>query len=468
MITWENLKLWLKDELVSSLPYNLKAPQACSIKTDSRNIENSQWFLPLIGKNFNAHSFIDNLLSTNKIAGAFCEQQYLQNISPQQQKKLIIIKNSLHTYQLIAQEWKKTLPNLTSLAHTGSLGKTTCKAMCSLILAENAETLAFDGNYNNEIGIPQTLLKLTPSHRFACFELGACKIGDIRFLNQLVNPDLACCLNVNSSHLETFGSKENIYKTKTEIFEFVSNKNKINLVYGDDLVLLKKAKKISPNVISFGTKKENDCQLLSSATSNDSMTVNMRIFKYPLTIQLPCAHPSYPINALAAAAMAYSVTKNLDSIVKGLSKFTGVQSHYHVCHYQNTILVDDSYNASLESTLLGLQSIDSSFPSQKKILILGDILEAGDLTIPIHQKIGQQCSTVLNLKKIITVGKYSQIISQHAQKNGVSAKKIIHFSKVEELLEKNILDLNDPQLIYLKGSSKISLNKVANYVKNNT
>ena len=215
--TWDDYKKSLKDLSFGSLPEHLEAPKTKDIIIDTRTDKKNMWFLPIRGKNYNGHDFIEKAFREKKIIGAFCEREELDRFSPQIQKNLIVVSCALKALQKIAMENRKKATSGIVFAITGSVGKTTTKNMLEAIVKQTkAPYVASEKNYNNEIGVPLTLLKVEPKHKFIVLEMGARKQGDIRELTQIAKPNISICLNVGSSHLSTFKDKNAIYKTKLE------------------------------------------------------------------------------------------------------------------------------------------------------------------------------------------------------------------------------------------------------------
>ena len=254
-ITWHHYNNWLKKHLCNPLPEHLPTPQPSDIAIDTRSSSPRSWFLPLQGNNVNGHEFITQALKEKKILGAFCEKQHFYNIPAPYNKNLIQVKNTIQALQAIAQGWRNELSNIKLFAITGSVGKTTSKNMLYHILSQAQQTTSSPYNFNNEIGVPLSLLSMTSKDKYGVLEFGARRPGDITLLNNIARPNYVACLNVGSAHLDTFGGKEQIYNSKLEIIASAPKQSSCVVLY-DDEKLYRKALALNKKIYTFGTNKK--------------------------------------------------------------------------------------------------------------------------------------------------------------------------------------------------------------------
>jgi len=297
-------------------------------------------------------------------------------------------------------------------------------------------------------------------------EMGARHPGDIETLVNVALPTFTACLNVGSSHLSIFKTKDNIYATKLEILKNTKHL-KAAIVLGDDSKLLSLAQEKKVTLYSFGTTNQNDAKVLQTETTAEKkMRISCKVFDTPLNIELPATHESYPINALAASFLAYLGKIKDKTICEGLNNFKPSSSRFKTHFYKNKIIVDDSYNASPESLISGIKTINKLYPQKKISYILGDMLELGDQSTKLHRDIGRLCMTGKKTHNLLTVGTESKEIKSSAISSGLNHKQTEHYSSVQKLIGANVPLSFFGDVIYIKGSNSIKLLEFLNYLIN--
>ncbi|MBP6218151.1 MAG: UDP-N-acetylmuramoyl-tripeptide--D-alanyl-D-alanine ligase [Oligoflexales bacterium] len=467
MSTWQDYKKWLKPLLIeeqkeSELDYKsshkIPPPRPSNIYLDSRSIGPGQWFLPLRGKNHDAHQFIEMAIGRGA-AGYFTQTPKDQLALSDFGKTIpyIHVRDTLEALQAIAKGYRKTFSQLKLAALTGSVGKTTTKEMLGCILEEAGPTLPFLAHSNNEVGVPKAILNLNSNHLYAIIELGARHQGDIALLTELIDPDVCACLNVGSAHIEIFGKKENTYKAKQEIFSH-SRRNCVKVAPISDPLLLASSQEYSEHSMSFGFSAQATVYLQEVFWRYDGgMDLRVRIEGQEQTFSLPFAHEAYPLNLGAACAIAHAMKIPLDTMKKGLSRFQGAQGRYKIFHKGNLTFIDDSYNASPESMKTGLQTLVRSFGQKQKILVLGDMRELGELSNVAHKELGKLCYELVKPSLLITVGEQTRLTAQEAVSSGLAKDKTMHFANVDELCRAEIQFDRFGEIIYAKGSRSMAL-----------
>lgn len=459
MLTWDNYRVWLGDQWRCETMPKIDPPLLSAISTDSRTIKPGNWFLPLSGPNFDGHDFIKETI-TKGAAGFFFSRATQSKIDPQLIHYGVAVSDPLTAFQKAASGWRSTLTNLCIFALTGSSGKTTTKEMLTCILKKAGKTLANQASFNNEIGVPKTIAMLAQDDQFAAIEMGARHTGNIKFLCELVRPNIAALLNVGSAHIGEFGSFENLLNTKLEIFRNSPEKT-ICISPMDDLRIFEAARSTGKKIISFGYSSKSDIQIIKSDwNSNGSMDLIFRTPFGQIETFLPFAHQAYPINAAAACAMAVAGGIGAQAITEGLSSFTGTKGRFQIFRKENHFIIDDTYNANPESMRAGLQTLSRLFTSLKKIVILGDMLELGDRSSSEHKIIGEFCATIVKPEFIFAIGKHAEHISSGANSAGFPKQSISVFENVSEFLEEmpNLFELGD--VIYAKASNSLKLSRI--------
>ncbi len=459
MLTWENYRNWLGAALRGSLPSG-PAPALAAWSSDSRSIAMGEWFVPISGENFDGHRFIEAALQRGA-AGFFYAAGRRGEFKDEALSRGIAVEDPLAAFQKIASGWRGSLKNLRLLALTGSTGKTTTKEMLSTILQAAGPTLATQGSFNNEVGVPKTLQSLLPEHRYAALEFGARMPGNIKFLCEMASPDVAALINVGVTHLGIFGSLENLLNTKLEIFRN-SPRHAVQVAFHDDPRILGAARATGKKTVTFGSDQQADVGLLDSEwhTGDGKMTVKLRLNGKTTDVLFGIAHDAFPINAAAAAAMALAVGVPEAAIIKGLTGFKGVKGRYQIHKIGSLQLIDDTYNANPDSMRAGLATVQRAFKGRRLVLVLGDMLELGDTSAAEHRLVGRERVAPVSPTLLITVGPDGREIAEGARLGGLDPKRIRSFASVDELFAADLKFEELGDVLYAKASNGIKLSKL--------
>ena len=399
------------------------------IKTDTRILEKNDIFIALKGKNYDGNDYIEEALSRGAI---MC-------ITEIEHDKCIRVDNTFDALYKIGK-YIKDKYNKPLIAITGSNGKTTTKELLSYILSSKYNVLKCNNSHNNIIGVTETLFKLDDSYDLIVMELGTNKIGEISYLSKLCNPDLSIITNIGSSHLEFFGNKKTIFKEK---YSIVDGMKIPRLIVNGDSTYLKKL-----NKFKCGIKKHNDLIAYNIKIYETYLTFNIKLDEeYLIKFNTPCKHFINDILLAVKASLDYGV--DIDTIIDRISTFNMLDKRFNIEKYDNVTIINDCYNSSYESIMGGIDYLKKL--KGKKLLIIGDILELGKYSKKIHKKINYKLKFLCN-KDIITVGKYSKYI------------RGIHYNKSSDV---NKIDISKYKYIYIKGSRKINLETVYDYIKSN-
>ncbi len=458
MIQWDFYQRYLAGILIGPLPTLIPAPQPPVFSTDTRVLQPGAWFVPLQGPQFDGHAFLLEAQAKGAVGALI---QAGAALPAGLSLSTITVTDPLLAYQAIAKGWRfHTRP--TVIALTGSLGKTTTKELTLCLLEKNHRAvLASKGNFNNEIGVPHTLLRLKEGDQLALLELGARHPGDIRPLTELVAPDIAALLSIESVHLEVFGSMEALAKTKLEIFAH-SPPHTIWVANSDNTWI---AAGITPflstrTVITYG--KSSSCTVEIQQVEilpNGEARMTLRIETQGcITLTLPSAHPSYVQNTAAACAIALAAGLSPAEMQQGLATFPGVRGRFFRVDTPTCTMIDDTYNAHPSSMKAGIASLEALFPTQEKTLVLGDMLELGDQWQEAHEQVGALCTQLPHLRCLLTVGERGAFIAKGARSLGLSPTKMKHYASTTDLL-RDTLSL-PPGVLYAKASRAIGLDRL--------
>lgn len=452
----------LLEPLVLEFGKHVKLPDKLPnlIETDSRTIQSGQWFLPIVGESFDGHDFIAD--SLNKGAAGFFYQKDRYKGDQDHLSHGIAVADTLRFLQSLGTAWRLEFQNLKLVAITGSSGKTTAKEMISQILNEKGNALATQGSLNNELGVPKTLCRLKPEHDYAIIEMGARHVGDIDFLLQMADPDVAVVLNIGNAHLGAFGSAEKLRQAKSEMI-VNSSYNSAAIVPSLDKKLVKLAETHHQSLVTFGEGAHDHVRIAKTIVGKKGrMSVDLTIESNPVSIDFPVFHHAYPINIAASCAVAHALKLSPEEMKRGLEKYISIKGRYAISLVGDTVIIDDTYNANPDSMAMGLRSVADSFDPHTMMFVLGDMLELGSDSSRYHKEIGALCSE-LAPKVLVVVGKEAHYYGEGAEKLGYAAEKIVYCKSWEELVEK-YSDLPKCEGIFAKGSRAIQLDKFIDFL----
>lgn len=366
------------------------------IATDTRTIKAGDIFLALTGDNFNGHDYLDIAIEKGAVA-AIVSRPIAADIA-----QLVVDDTRLALGQLAAYR-RQQHKDLTVIAITGSSGKTTCKEMLGSIFGRLAPTLITRGNLNNDLGVPMMLLELSDHHRYAILELGANHIGEIAYTAEIVQPDVACILNIGTAHLGEFGSREGICQTKAEIYHTLHDNQFAIVPDKDDFTnqLRRIAEKHTPNVIGFGN---TDVSASHLDVEPERSEFKLHIGSEVHDINLPLAGEHNVNNALAAAACAHALNIDISDIVVGLENARPAKGRLNSQLLGMHRLIDDTYNANPHSVRAAAKVLAAQTGTQ--VMVLGDIAELGEAAVSEHQSLGRTIATT-GINVLLCVGEYA-------------------------------------------------------------
>lgn len=423
-----------------------------SVSTDTRAIETGALFIALVGERFDAHDFAAQAVESG--AGALLVSRIVEADVP----------------QLLVKDTKLALGQLGSLVHhtcstptvaiTGSCGKTTVKEMVASIMEQKGRVLFTAGNFNNDIGVPLTLLRSTPDDDFAVIEMGANHIGEIAYTTQLVQPDVALVNNVAAAHLEGFGSMDGVKQAKGEIYQGLKAGSVaiVNLdSHGGDYWQAVLADK---TIKTFSVKDASADYFASNISLNE-----MGEAKFTLVAPIGSVEVKLGIigqhnvsNALSATALALELGASLELVKTGLAQLGKVKGRVELVELSEAVkLIDDSYNASVPA-MKAAADLLSGF-SGERWLILGNMAELGDESLALHRQVGEHAAP-FKFEHVLTYGADAKAISEEC--GG------IHFEDHQSMIDyikQQIEQSQQAQTLLVKGANSAGMSKIATAVK---
>ena len=417
-----------------------------SIITDTRKINKNCIFLALKGEKFNGNTFAAEALKKGAEYAIIDEKKF---IIP---GKTIVVNNTLDTLQQLAHLHRKKL-NIPILAITGTNGKTTTKELIAALLSQKFNVKYTQGNLNNHIGVPLTLLEMNAYTEFGIVEMGANHPGEIAKLCEIADPDYGIITNIGKAHLEGFGSFEGIKKTKAELYEYLSNK-KGTIFFNNDNNLLYELVKQIENKISYGTKNVDFMGNPIESPPFIHAIVNFPKGKLYLNTLLTGNYNFE--NILAAACIGNHLGVDPLKIQKALKEYKPTNNRSQLIKKGNLKIIMDAYNANPTSMEASIKSFLSDFTQNKTHLILGDMLELGTFAIEEHQKILRLIQNHQSTNVLLTGPVFSQVAINFPAYNV--------FTNVEDLCSYLAVNPIKSGAVLVKGSRGIQLEKVLEYL----
>jgi len=432
-----------------------------SVATDSRVVGKNTLFVPLVGEKQNGHSFIGSAL--NKGASVIFVEQSEYNskkseydsLSEKSTATFIITENNLHALQSIAAAYVKKFSGLIKIGVTGSSGKTTTKELLVALLSQKYSVIANEGNLNSETGLPLSVFKIREEHAIGVFEMGMNRVGEIQELANVLCPQFAVITNIGTAHIGILGSRQNIASEKKKIFSKFSGKETAFIPCNDDFCDFL-SKNVNGSVVKYGADDDVVHFISDLGLDGTRFSVN----GVSMTLPLPGNYNFR--NACAAIKVALALGVSPEQIKNGIESIKPIFGRSQVLRGKYTI-IQDCYNANPDSMEKSIEFCASLKSQERKILVLGDMLELGSDSEIEHSKIGVFASSE-NFSLIIFVGDEMHYAFESAKKSAPN-KNVMYFSgksdetieSVASVIEKNAIA---GDLILLKASRGIGLERL--------
>jgi UDP-N-acetylmuramoyl-tripeptide--D-alanyl-D-alanine ligase len=420
------------------------ADQLClGLTTDSRQVSAGQVFLALKGERFDGHGFVATAIASGAIAAIVSTP--LPDAIPQ-----LVVPDTLVAYHQVAQWWRQQWGQ-SLVAVTGSVGKTTTKELIAAVLAPHGSVLKTQANYNNEIGVPKTLLELTPAHRFGVVEMAMRGPGEIALLAQTAQPEIGVITNVGTAHIGRLGSRAAIAAAKCELLAEMPADG-LAILNADDSLLLTTARSVwSGRTLTYGlTGGDLTGQLLDPQT--------LVVDGVTLPLPLPGRHNA--LNYLAAIAVLQALNLDWRGLTAGipLSLPSGRGQRYDLS--PDLVLLDETYNAGAESMTAALHLLAET-PGQRRIAILGTMKELGEHSVALHRQVGETVGK-LGIDHLVTLAEPPEAAALAAGAAPVPTQVCSHPAEVVAYLK----DLVQPgDRLLFKASRSVALDQVVSQLR---
>ena len=415
------------EEIKELYSHYLKNP---SISTDSRNIKPGDIFFALKGDNFDGNNFVFQAIEQGASL-VVCDNKQIEKGD-----KILLCENSLTMLQNLATYHRKQLKT-TIIGISGTNGKTTTKELIQVVLSKKFKTLATKGNLNNHIGVPLTLLSIPCDTEIAIVEMGANHVGEIGFLCDIAMPDLAILTNIGTAHIEGFGSRENIIKTKKELFDFVKNNSceKSHIFVNFDDEALKDETFSKKTTYSLNTKAD-----ISAKACCENGYAQIIYKDNLIASNLVGVYNAY--NILAALTIGLHFGVELEQIKKAIEQYTPSNNRSQILKTNNNTLILDCYNANPSSCTSSIESF-ANMEANHKMVFMGAMKELGEVSIQEHKRVFELLKSK-GFERIVLIGEEYRSVLEEG--------KLEWYANSEEFKENLIENKIEEATILIKGS----------------
>ena len=428
-----------------------------TLTTDSREIGENALFIPLVGEKFDGHDFIPQLIKNENVSCLLTMKNGFSDEASASGKALVRCNDTLAALGMIAKYHREKFSPL-MVGITGTNGKTTTKELVHSVLSAKFNTLKNTKNYNNEIGVPFTLLQVNSSHEAAVIEMGMNHTGEIERLSAIVKPDIAVITNIGAGHLEFLGSVENVAYAKSEILAGM-NRGTVLIVNRETEcfhLVEKLAGEKGINIITFGIEPGADIRPDSCRLTKDR--VAMVYGGMNVSVPLYGKHNVY--NLLAALAVAEAAGVDLAEAADRLSTFENVGGRSEIIERGFTV-INDTYNSNPLSSLYALESVCDVFPGKRKTAVLADMKELGELAGLYHVKVGEFVAS-RNFDRLLLFGEMAGFYEKGAIEAGMDPGRIMTFESKDLIADFLSSELCEKDVVLVKGSRSMKMEDVVN------
>lgn len=432
------------------------------VSIDTRTLQQGSLFIPIVGDRFDGHQYVEEAFQR----GATAALWQADHGTPPAGLPIIIVSDTVLALQQLAESYLGEL-SVRVIAVTGSNGKTTTKDLLAAVLATTYKTLKTEGNLNNHLGLPLTLLQLDESHEMAVLEMGMSEFGEIELLAKLAKPEIAIITNVGEAHLMQLGSREGIAKAKLEIISGLQPGGL--LIYnGDEPLLTQMVDELQERSAHSGQERMKYFRL-GMAKSNDFYPTGVMVDSYGTHFTLnENRTPAYYIpllgkhnvsNALVAIAAAKYMGVSEQHIIDGLKSAQISSMRSEICQGRNGVtIINDAYNASPSSMRAAVQLLEEMKGYRRKVIVLGDMLELGEQEQQFHEQIGRLLDPA-KIDYVITSGEQASYIAEAARAKFGDARIFSSLTK-DEISSKIIALTNEEDIVLLKASRGLKFEEI--------
>ncbi len=421
------------------------------VTSDSREVGAGALFVAFKGARVDGHDFMAQCLQSGATC---CLSERMPNAK---EEPCVVVDSTLHAMGALAT-WYREQFNIPVIGITGSVGKTTTKEMIASVLSEGFFTHKTEKNFNNALGVPQTLLKMDKLHQAAVIEMGISDFGEMRVLTNMVKPTIAVMSIIGDSHLEFLGDHAGVLRAKGEIFESMKPDD-LAILNGDDEYL----KNFTPPTrkLTYGLNPENDFVATNVCNMGaDGVRCTISHHGHSFNAYIPAFGVHMVYAALAGTAVGYALGLNDAQIAKGISRFRTVGERARILRTAHITIVSDCYNANPSSVGAAIRSL--KMLQGRKVCILGDMLELGENTIALHEGVGKKAAEE-GMDLVLTAGELSKHICEGMRSGGGNAKA---YETRDDLIADLSNQIHEGDAVLVKASHSMAFEKVTQALLN--
>lgn len=433
--------------------------EATSVVIDSRLVEQDGVFVATKGNRVDGHDFIGQVFEKGALA-VICEK-----LPDKPKGTCILVKDSFVALKALAKYYRSQL-SVKIVGIVGSVGKTSTKELVASVLSTHFSVLKTEGNFNNEIGVPLTIFRIRDVHEVAVVEMGISDFGEMDRLGDIVKPDMVVYTCIGPCHLEQLGDLDGVLKAKTEVIKHMPADGTI-FINGEDskLALIDSQMSGGRNIVRYGTQATDDVYVSERESLGLEGTRFKAVFPdnshYEMVVPLPGYH--MVDNAIAASAVGYMMSLNLEEIRRGMADVTALSGRGHLIHTEKYLILDDCYNASPKSMKAAVDTMQDALG--RKVAILGDMFELGEESDKLHGSVGEYAARN-GIDSLICIGSSAKYIYESARHN---EDMEIRFYPTKELFIKalenpNAQILKEGDSILVKASHGMGFAEIVNYL----
>lgn len=418
-----------------------------SVVIDSRLVTEGSLFVAIKGERTDGHLYIEKAYES----GAVCaiSEQVISADNP-----YILVRSSEQAIKDIAEYYRSLFCNIEVVGITGSVGKTSTKEMIASVLSQEFVVHKTQGNFNNELGVPLTLLSMPEDTEVAVVEMGISDFGEMTRLSKMVRPTVCVLTNIGCCHLENLGDRDGVLKAKTEMFNY-KEEDALIFVNGDD----DKLRTVENVTAMYGLDRSNDYYAENIENSGEnSVSCTLCFDDKRLDVTIPALGNYMVANALGAAAVGKSLNMSEENIIKGIESYETVGSRANLITTELFKIIDDCYNANPTSVKAAVETL-CNMKGGRKVAVLGDMKELGEKELELHAEVGEHAAKC-GVDVLVTVGALAKSIGDSAE--GV---EVHHFDTVEQSIEEIDTILHKDDIVLVKASHSMHFDKIVEFLK---
>lgn len=459
-LTLENIAKACEGELHN---YNdtFSTKEATCVEIDSRKVIPGGIFIATKGERVDGHSFINQVFD-NGALGVVCEVAQTQIDKP-----YILVKDSFEALKAIAKFYREQL-TIPVIGITGSVGKTSTKEFIAGTLSAKLKVCKTQGNFNNEVGMPLTVLSIRDDDKIAVVEMGISDFGEMSRLASISRPDTCVITNIGQCHLEKLIDRDGVLKAKTEMFMYMNPEGTIFL-NGDDDKLLTVDSPYGKDIIYYGIGSTNDIRAINIVNrglfgSDATIVIGKGQQETSFDVHVPLPGKHMVFNSLVAAGVALEYGLSIEEVIKGIESIAPTGGRSNVMEVSPYVVIDDCYNANPVSMKAAIDLLNMA--NTRKVAILGDMFELGEDEAELHKEVGSYAMSH-GVDVLIAIGALSANMYQGAFECALSGDKPVYcFNTKEEAMEKLGEILLPGDSILIKASHGMHFEKIVEYFKN--